>query len=204
MFSNLKYVYKILFCLLFFIFIFKNKKLRVFTFILLGLLLFFFRTNLSIRNYEDNIIISPSSSKVIDIKKENSIFTYLSPLDKHFMIAPIDCKVIGIEDNKMEKDSERKRIIFSDKNQKIFILELIVAKPFSGVGVFGGWLPKLFYDERVVVTCKKGEHLKRGQQFGLIRFGSNMQYYFPKSYNIIIKEKQHINIGDPIGFFNRT
>lgn len=204
MFSNIKYVYRILIFLSILLLlgvVFNSKILLLSSIILLCGLFYFFRSNLELKTYDKNIIISPSSSKVISIEKTkdyNEIFTYLSPLDKHFMIAPTDCKVVNIEDAKTEKDSERKRITCIDNSNNQFMMDLIVAKPFQGIGVFGGWLPKIFYNDRIVVTCKEGELLKRGEQFGLIRFGSNMKYYFPLSYEIKLKEENHYELGDKI------
>ena len=38
--------------------------------------------------------------------------------------------------------------------------------------------------------CKKGDKLKQGERYGLIRFGSNMEYFLPKSYKILVKENK--------------
>lgn len=208
MFENLFYIQRILFVLFILVILSIYYKKHMITFVIIIIflgLLFFFRSNVNSKEYDKNVFISPSSSKVIHIKENDTnydVFSYLSPLDKHFMIAPIDCTIISIEDAKTEKDSERKRITFQDYSNNEFIIDLIVSKPFHGIGVFGGWLPKLFYDERIVVTKKVGEKLKRGEQFGLIRFGSNIQYYIPKTYSLNMKEQHHYNIGEKIALLN--
>lgn len=80
-------------------------------------LLFFFRNFLSNVTLNPSLFLSPSSSKVTNIDYEkNIIYTYLSPLDKQFMIAPVDCNVTNIDRKKLiESDAERVRVSFIDK-----------------------------------------------------------------------------------------
>lgn len=178
--------------------IYKYKILIVISIVGLLFLMFFFRNNLTLEKLEENnnLFLSPSSSKVMKVyttDKFNVIYTFLSLRDKHFMIAPTDCVVKDIVDLNTPNDVERKRIIFSDKYNNEFYLDQIVTK----YG-FGGYLYKLFYKNRCVVFCKKGDKLKQGQRYGLIRFGSNMEYFLPKSYQIIAKENEKKEVGDVI------
>ena len=86
------------------------------------------------------------------------------------------------------------RVTFKDNYNNIFHLDQIVSK----LGHFG-WLIKLFYKNRCVVFNKVGDKLKQGERYGLIRFGSNMEYHLPKSYKVLnIKKHSHINLGEVI------
>ena len=164
--------------------------------------LFFFRNNLKIDRMNKGDIISPSSSEVIGIKSvggKNKISTYLSPLDRHFMVAPVDCRVKKIE-KKLEKgDAERVTVYFEDMNGKSFSLSQIVKKLFHGPGLLGSWVLKLMYDNRIVCFCKEGDKLKKGERWGLIRFGSAMEYTIPKSYKINMKVGEKYSLGNIIG-----
>jgi len=121
----------------------------------------------------------------------------LSPLDKHFMIAPVDCTVTNIDRKKLiESDAERVRVSFIDQFGNAFSLDQIVSK-----WGYGAWLLSFIYKERCVVLAKVGDKLKQGERYGLIRFGSNMQYNLPHNYQIIVKKNQHINIGQPVASF---
>ena len=177
---------------------YKYKLLIAVSIIGLIFLLFFFRNNLTLEKLEknNNLFLSPSSSKVIKVysnKDFNVIYTYLSLYDKHFMIAPTECVVKDIINLNTPNDVERKRIIFLDKYNNEFYLDQIVTK----YG-FGGYLYKFFYKDRCVLFCKKGDKLKQGERYGLIRFGSNMEYFLPKSYKILVKENKKNEIGDVI------
>ena len=110
------------------------------------------------------------------------------------MIAPVDCKVISIKNLLLKGDSERVRVKFKDTYNNYFYLDQIVKKPFQGIGVAGGWLPKILYNNRIVTFIKKGDVLKRGERWGLIRFGSNMLYTLPINYNITKNIKDKISI----------
>tara|TARA_Y100000996_G_scaffold409844_1_gene391186 strand:- start:384 stop:1046 length:663 start_codon:yes stop_codon:yes gene_type:complete len=185
-----------------------KKKIRYHSILISGCvfmlltILFFFRNNLNLKVSNPHDILSPSSSKIIKISKKNGynvILTWLSPLDKHFVIAPTNCRVVDIKNTPFDGDSERVRVFFEDDNMERYSLDLIVKKPMRGIGIFGGWVPKLFYNNRIIVTCKVGDKLMRGERFGLIRFGSNMLYKFPQSYNLNIKNENSYSVGEIIG-----
>ena len=197
-FYNLSYVYELVIILIIFI-IFsiysKQKILIILSFLFLFLLFFFFRNFIFTLKLNSSLFLSPSSSTITNIDyNQNIIYTYLSPLDKHFIIAPVDCTVTNIERKKLkESDAERVRVTFMDKYGSKFSLDQIVSK-FG----YGAWLLSFIYKERCVVYSKVGDKLKQGERYGLIRFGSNMQYNLPKKYNIIVNKNEHIKLGNPI------
>ena len=178
------------------------KALKITGIIIISFVLFFFRNNLNLDKSNKGDILSPSSSEVINIKRKGNkktIYTYLSPLDRHFMIAPVDCRVKRI-DNKLEKnDQERITVYFEDKNGKEFSLSQIVKNIFKGPGLLGSWVLKLMYDNRIVCFCKKGDVLKKGERWGLIRFGSAMEYNMPLSYKMNMKVGEKYSLGNIIG-----
>ena len=196
-FHNMSYVKKsiiILFILIFFSLYYKMYKVL---YLALGGLLFmafFFRNNTGIISKNKDYFISPCMSQVKRIYKENNkqiIYTYLSPLDKHFMIAPVDCTIIDIKSDPIyATDAERTRVTFKDANGKIFSLDQIVSKLGRGA-----WLLKFLYKSRCVVLNKVGDKLKQGERYGLIRFGSNMQYNLPRSYKILCNPNKKTPMG---------
>lgn len=200
---NLIYASRILTALIVILIIFyKRKYVRYLLFILIGIVIFFFRNNLDDIDEDRRSIVSPSSSKVEKIKElEDKIYylTYLSPLDRHFIIAPVDCRIIEISKGLRKGDAERVKVVCVDNYGKEFELHLIVKKPMAGIGVFGGWVPKLFYKNRIVMHSKVGDEISKGERLGLIRFGSNMEYIFPKSYYMSLELGDHYNVGDVIG-----
>ena len=178
------------------------RTLKVIGVLLIGLILFFFRNNLALRDYDKEVIISPSSSEVMSIKKEgeyNLISTYLSPLNRHYMIAPVDCRVKRIDKKLLEGDAERTTVYFEDVMGNEFSLSQIVKKLFEGPGLLGSYVLRWIYDDRILCFCKEGDKLKRGERWGLIRFGSAMEYRVPTSYNMIMEIGKKYSLGNVIG-----
>ncbi len=203
-FYNLLYVKELLLFLVFcfLMLYYRGNRLYYVFAALIGIIIFFFRNNLQSISPNKTDIVSPSSSKIIHIRQKNNrqrVFTYLSPLDRHFAIAPVDCRIKSITKPVKKNDAERVKISCMDDNNDEFSIDLIVAKPVKGVGIFGGWIPSFLYENRIVPLCKTGDTLKKGDRYGLIRFGSNMEYYFPNNWDLNVKEGQHIQIGDHIG-----
>ena len=53
---------------------------------------------------------------------------------------------------------------------------------------------KKIYIYKNYLLQQKGDTLKRGERIGLIRFGSAMEYNFPKSYNISVKKEEYYSL----------
>lgn len=150
----------------------------------LVVLLFFYRNNLTLKREAINKsnFLSPASNKITRISYQPSdtiISSYLSPFDKHFMIAPCDCTVIDkIYKPQRNSDAECMRHVCIDTYGNKFYMDQIVSKPLHW-----GWIPSLLYN-RCVSFVNIGTTLKQGERFGLIRFGSNMEYSVPGQYSV--------------------
>jgi len=54
---------------------------------------------------------------------------------------------------------------------------------------------------RIACWVQKGDHVARGQRFGLIRFGSRLEVYLPKDSRITVQPRQKVKAGmTPIGY----
>ena len=159
-------------------------KIVVGSLVSIGFLLFFYRNNLELQREALNkhSFLSPSSNKITNINytpTNTVISSYLSPFDKHFMIAPCDCTVLEkIYKPQRETDSECMRHICVDTYGNEFYMDQIVSKPLHW-----GWIPSLLY-KRCVSFVEVGTKLKQGERFGLIRFGSNMEYSIPTRFTV--------------------
>lgn len=194
------YVYE-LFLFILCVFLYSNFKKSttgiIGSFVFFCILLFFYRNNLGPLERKRNTIISPAECRINFIEHRDNqqiISTYLSPFNKHFMIAPCDCKVVDkIYKPQRETDSECMRHVFQDTHGNMFYLDQIVSKPLHW-----GWIPSVLYD-RCVSFVDIGQSLKQGERYGLIRFGSNMVFGFPSHYSITCVPDTKLNIGEIIG-----
>ena len=55
-----------------------------------------------------------------------------------------------------------------------------------------------FVARRIVCYAKTGDHLRMGEIFGLIRFGSRVDLYLPTGVKPIVKVGQHVKGGESI------
>jgi hypothetical protein len=182
-----------------------NKYLFHISLFLIFNLLFFYRNNFE-HKLENDYFISPSSSRNLKIIENNDnyvVINHISLFDRHFMIAPVDCEILNILNlNIDDNDAERKRVIFKDKYNNIFSIDQIVNKFYSHLWIYG-FLPSFLYKERCIVHKKIGDKLKQGDRYGLIRFGSMIQYNLPKFYKLNLKKNKYNNLGDKIAKINK-
>jgi phosphatidylserine decarboxylase len=55
-----------------------------------------------------------------------------------------------------------------------------------------------FVARRIVCYAKAGDTLRKGEIFGLIRFGSRVDLYLPTEVNPIVRIGQHVKGGESI------
>jgi phosphatidylserine decarboxylase len=51
---------------------------------------------------------------------------------------------------------------------------------------------------RIVPHAEQGDQLKRGQRFGMIRFGSRVDVYLPSDYNPVVRIGDQVFAGQTI------
>ncbi len=149
----------------------------------------------------EGLFVSPADGKVILIRdtheqtylnspsKEISIF--MSPLDVHVNRAPCDGKVIVIKYSQGKfiaayKDesslkNENVVMILENKNGKVLVRQV------AG-----------FIARRVVCKAKVGDYLKRGDRYGMIKFGSRLDVYLPLYTKIEVKVGDKVKAGETI------
>jgi len=176
----------------------KHKMLSYVSLGCLCVLLLFYRNNYEWDAGDSRRFLSPSSSRISEIFRDASsrrtiVRTYISPFDEHFMISPVDCVVKEkIYSPQRDTDSECMRHIMEDGDGEVFYVDQIVSKPLHW-----GWVPSIIYD-RCVSFVDVGQHLKQGERYGLIRFGSNMEYGIPDTYNLHIENGQKLAMGESL------
>lgn len=147
------------------------------------------------------IFVSPADGKVILIKdvyekdylhaesKEISIF--MSLFDVHVNRAPYDGNVSLIKHSPgkflvaykdaASMENENTVILIEGKDEKILIRQV------------AGYLAR-----RIVCRAKVGDVLKRGERYGMIKFGSRLDVYLPKNAGIKIKLGDKVKAGETI------
>jgi phosphatidylserine decarboxylase len=165
--------------------------------------LFFFRDPERTLPEGKGVVVSPADGRVIVIKdifepdylkqdvKQISIF--LSVFNVHVNRAPVGGSVEVVKYNpgkfhvasvdKASLDNEQTAMVISDGKNKILV------KQIAGL-----------IARRIVCYAKPGDALKSGERYGLIRFGSRVDLFLPKTAEVRVKVGDRIKGGrDVIG-----
>jgi phosphatidylserine decarboxylase len=164
-------------------------------------MIFFFRDPERKIPEGEGIFVSPADGKVILIRnvyekdylkadsKEISIF--MSPLNVHVNRAPSDGKVTIVKYSpgkfiaayKDESSSKNENIVMVLEGKQGRVLVRQVA----------GYLAR-----RTVCKAKVGDILKRGERYGIIKFGSRLDVYMPKDTKIVVKLGDRVKGGETV------
>ena len=81
----------------------------------------------------------------------------------------------------------------SEKNEKNFIaLQTGDGRKIVFVQIAG------LIARRIVCWIKEGDHVKTGQRFGLIRFGSRLDIYLPKDTRVTVQPRDKVKAGETV------
>ena len=200
---NEGWVYFVISCLITIIIIPFYTILGIFLFILSIYIFYFFRDPIrSIPN--DDVVVSPADGLVTFIGESNSplennldknnytkISIFLSIFDVHVNRMPIDASILSINYipgkflnatlDKSSKENER-NIIYAKKNEDYFYVVQIAG----------------LIARRIVCNLKNNQLVIKGERIGIIKFGSRVDLYLPKNYNILISKGQRVIGGETI------
>jgi phosphatidylserine decarboxylase len=178
-------------------------SLLVIAAIILLLTLNFFRDPERTPPLKDKIIVSPADGKVLFVKKIEDkkfinseayqISVFMSPLDVHVNRIPISGKVdllnyyegeyIAAFEDKSSELNERMEIGITSINGKIFFTQV------AG-----------FVARRIVNDLKRGEEVKIGNRFGMIKFGSRSDIIVSSEWTPMVKQDDRVTAGETILF----
>jgi phosphatidylserine decarboxylase len=166
-----------------------------FFFLLLLCTVAFFRDPERAVPSDPNVIVAPADGTVMDIVEldENEVLKtqtrrvgiFLSIFDVHINRAPIDGRVIYSQ-HQPGLFLDARRPDCSEKNQSVtWAFEnpriTVVVRQITGA-----------IARRIVAWAKVGDELKKGDRFGMIRFGSRTELYLPPNAEVLVKVGDHV------------
>src|SRR5213080_1788468 len=161
-------------------------------------IVFFFRDPDRAVPPDPNLVVAPADGTVRDIveldenevlkTKTRRIGIFLSILDVHTNRAPIDGRII-YRQHREGLCLDARRPDCSEKNESMTWAfqnprATIVVRQLTGA-----------IARRIVGWAKVGDELRRGQRFGMIRFGSRTEVYLPLDAEILVKIGDHVKGG---------
>jgi len=172
-----------------------------FFFLLFLFTLGFFRDPERIAPPDPNVIVAPADGTVMDVVEsdENQLLKtrtrrvgiFLSIFDVHTNRAPIDGRVI-YRQHREGLCLDARRADCSEKNESMtWAFEnprvTIVVRQITGA-----------IARRIVAWAEMGDELKKGERFGMIRFGSRTELYLPLDAEVLVKAGDHVLGGSTI------
>ena len=172
------------------------------TLILLGLTAFmghFFRDPERVVPEDSDAVVSPADGKVLKVESaadpltgemRQSICIFMNVFNVHVNRMPVSGKVERIRYipgkyfnasfDKASTDNERNILEITGKGNQRFTMVQIAG----------------LVARRIVCWAEKGDKLKRGDRYGLIKFGSRVDLYLPEGYEISAKVGDKVVAGE--------
>jgi phosphatidylserine decarboxylase len=150
---------------------------------------------------DPNLIAAPADGAVMDIAEcdENQVLKtktrrvgiFLSIFDVHTNRAPIDGRVIYrqhqqglcLDARRPECSEKNESMTWGFENPRV----TIVVRQITGA-----------IARRIVAWAQVGDELKKGDRFGMIRFGSRTELYLPLDAEVLVKTGDHVSGGSTI------
>jgi len=152
----------------------------------------------------DGFIVSPADGTItyigdantpFDIENNNQLYTkvsiFLSIFDVHVNRMPIDGtikeikyipgKFINATLDKSSEQNEKNIIKISNGTYDYFVVQI------------AGLIAR-----RIVCNVNKNQDLKKGDRIGIIKFGSRVDFYLPKSNKVLVSKGQKVIGGETI------
>ena len=152
----------------------------------------------------DDFIVSPADGTItfigetnnpLDIENNNEVYTkvsiFLSIFDVHVNRMPIEGtikeikyipgKFINATLDKSSEQNEKNIIKISNGTYNYFVVQI------------AGLIAR-----RIVCNVNKNQDLKKGERIGIIKFGSRVDLYLPKSNKILVSKGQKVIGGETI------
>jgi phosphatidylserine decarboxylase len=149
-----------------------------------------------------NVILSPADGRIIHVgeceenrflkEKTLKISIFMSVFDVHLNRSPVSGKVLQrdyLPGRFLVAHVEKSSLL---NEQNAVILETEDRFKILLVQIAG------FVARRIVCYAKTGDLLRKGEIFGLIRFGSRVDLYLPPEVKPIVRVGQHVKGGESI------
>src|SRR6476620_861385 len=172
-----------------------------FSFLLFLFTVAFFRDPERTAPADPNLILAPADGTVVDVVESDEsqvlktrtrrVGIFLSIFDVHTNRAPIDGRVI-YRQHREGLYVDARRADCSDKNESMtWAFEnpriTIVVRQITGA-----------IARRIVAWAEIGDELKKGERFGMIRFGSRTELYLPLNAEVLVKTGDHVLGGSTV------
>ncbi len=158
---------------------------------------FFFRDPRRSIPLEPGIVVAPADGKVTIVKpanpenSESLVSIFLSPLDVHINRAPIEGEIVDVTytSGKFVMATREDARLLNEQNTLVIKGAELTVKCTQIAGILA---------RRIVCWKRRGERVKCGERFGMIKFGSRTDLVMPPQIEIIVREGMRVRGGETI------
>ena|SRR5438105_2175523 len=155
---------------------------------------FFFRDTRRSVPDGPGIVVAPADGRVTVVRRgeqsdsESMISIFLSPVDVHINRAPIAGIItdISYKEGKFLMATNSQASLLNEQNTLTIQGESLTVKCTQIAGILA---------RRIVCWKEKGEQVKRGERFGMIKFGSRTDLLLPPNVEVLVEEGTHVRGG---------
>lgn len=163
--------------------------------------LYFFRNPERIIPGGNNIIVAPADGRIVDISKMQSVASfsdefikisiYLSLFDVHMNRIPVSGEIFFIKYKKgrFYPAFRPKSSVYNESN----LVGIETGKGRIFVKQIAGMAAR-----RIVCNINKGDEVKKGERFGMIRFGSRVDLFLPSKIDLKVEKGDRVRAGESI------
>jgi phosphatidylserine decarboxylase len=159
---------------------------------------FFFRDPKRVPPSDTDVVVSPADGRVTRIGASGAgadaptvISIFLSPLDVHINRSPIPGKIVEViySPGKFLMATNERASLVNEQNALTIQGEKItvVCKQIAGI-----------LARRVVCWKGKGDSLRLGERFGMIKFSSRTDVLLPANVTVTVREGQRVRGGTTV------
>ena len=153
---------------------------------------YFFRDPKRVPPNDPNVVVSPADGRVTRIESATAgptlISIFLSPLDVHINRSPIPGKIVDVvySPGKFLMATNVQASLVNEQNALTIQGEKItvVCKQIAGI-----------LARRIICWKSKGDQLKLGERFGLIKFSSRTDVLLPANVTVTVAEGDRVRGG---------
>ncbi len=161
----------------------------------------FFRDPERIVPIDPNAVVAAADGTVTEIAeieeseilktKTRRVGIFLSIFDVHTNRAPVDGRVIYrehrqglcLDARRSDCSQKNEAMTWAFQNSRV----TVVVRQLTGA-----------IARRIVAWSRLGDELKKGDRFGMIRFGSRTEIYLPLTATVLVKVGDHVSAGSTI------
>ncbi len=165
--------------------------------LLAAFMAYFFRNPDRSIPLEPGIVVSPADGKVTIVRpaggenSESLVSIFLSPFDVHINRAPIEGEIVDVsyKTGKFVMATRDDARLLNEQNALTIVGNDITVKCVQIAGVLA---------RRIVCWKRRGERVKCGERFGMIKFGSRTDLLMPSNVEILVHEGMHVRGGETV------